>query len=566
MNGESNQNQAKSQTPDNQNNTGNINNQTKQGNSVVPSAQANRNRAVQQQRKPQPPSPPNGGGNINANINNRPKTAPPAVKNANMADKTFDSGATRTFDTNRDIDIKPSQPRREGQQTRVGSSAGRNASSDGTYHMTGGTIKSSRQRVTNSASSRDDSGGVSISSINKKKNKSNDAASDTKKSGFIMSGIFKVVIYIVGVVAVSVFFAYNIIMIANDVFAFVKSPVAATVTIPENADIEEIGQILYDNKLIKYPKIFNFYETYKKKDKVWEFAAGTYPVSSLLNYDEFINEFIVKAAARQVVTVTIPEGFTIDQIIDLFVVTNGMGTRDKFIDVINNVDFSQYGYRFLKPLYENKANLSPDRKYLLEGYLFPNTYDFYKDESEINIIIKLLDGFNVQFNEDCYKKVEILDKQYYDTIGRHFTIDDAVILASMVQREAKFPSDFVKISAVFHNRLQYSASFPYLQSDATIMYSYGYNKADLTQADLQENLPYNTYTNKGLPPSAICNPGYEAIFAALWPDEEMLSNYFYFIAELDGTVTYSQTAAQHEAAKARISSERAAAATAAPAQ
>jgi len=131
-------------------------------------------------------------------------------------------------------------------------------------------------------------------------------------------------------------------------------------------------------------------------------------------------------------------------------------------------------------------------------------------------------------------------------------------LASMIEKEGKYPEDFPKISAVFHNRLLDRAHYPNLQSDATILYSMETHKSDLTQADLEINLPYNTYTRTGLPPSAICNPGYEAIFAALWPEEKF--PYYYFITDINGWAHYSQTYDQHQANKERIRIEKAAAA------
>jgi len=482
---------------------------------------------------------------------------------ANMTDG-FQAGHTKMFDTNRvskpgvTADNQTPTAKKNVKNTRNGSE---------TYHYTGRDIKSSRQRVTNINPNQgnrlkvtpndDDDFDMSVSgskSKSKSKNKRRDDNADTRKDGFVISGILKVLLYIIGVLLVSGLISYNVIMIANDVFAFVKAPFLADIVISEDADIETISQLLHESEIIKYPKIFDFYINYRKKDKVWEYEPGTYHVSSDLNYDELIYLFRKKAAAREIVRVTIPEGFTVDQIINRFVDEYGIGTREKFIEVINSYDFSALNYRFLKPLYENKASLSPDRKYMLEGYLFPDTYDFYKDESELDIITKFLDNFDDKFDEKFYEQAELIN----------MSIDDIIILASMVEREAKFPEDFMPISAVFHNRLLNSAAFGgLLQSDATKLYDFDEHKSDLTQADLAIDSPYNTYTRKGLPPSAICNSGYEAIWAALWP-EEKFPNY-YFIADMNGKVFYSETLAQHEAHRERIRQEKAAAALQQPA-
>jgi len=558
------QNNNAGQRPPGQNMPGQV--RQNPANHPVPS---NQNRQVRPQpqrgvpdpsrRRPAPfnpsaPSNPSNPSNL-SNISNpsagvNPGSRQPA-RNANMANDPpsrnfFDAEHTRTFDTNPDL-------------KRAGNA---DINKDGTYHYTGRNIKSSRQMFVDTSRPVNDSDDgepvpgqkaglrkrgyyddeltIAPDKEKKKKKRKTEAEEAKRSGGFIMSGIIKVLLYIIGVLLVSIIIAYNIVSIINDVFAFVKDEEIIEVTIPEGADIEKISEILYENDLIKYPKVFSYYMNYKQKDKVWEYEPGTYSVSSALNYDEFIYTFRKKAAARAIVRISIPEGFSIDQIIDEFV-KNGIGSREGFVDVINNYDFSSY--RFLTPLYETE--LSPDRRYKLEGYLFPDTYDFYTDEYEVNIITRFLNNFDSKFTEDCYNKCAILDKTYYAKTGRHFTIDDVIALASMVEREAKFLSDFPKISAVFHNRLLYGASFNYLlQSDATKLYDYEEHKSDLTGEDLAVDSPYNTYTRGGLPPSAICNPGYEAITAALWPEEN--SPNFFFVTDKEGWAHFAATSAGHE--------------------
>lgn len=613
MNNDTNQNQGQKQSPDihdirdiqnNKNNKENKNNNAAQrvpgqnqnpprqirrglGNAVVPSNQEanrpNQNKPVQSQRAnpvvaPRRPAPPDSPRRSNPQRQQQPGQKSGAARDANMADE-FQNGFTKTFDKNSAKDSN-NKTRNINNPDPGSVRSARTAESDGTYHYTGRDIKSSRQRFSDSDNKdnkipgkrvpSEDDGNMKISANKEKiRAKNKNAEAESKRSGSIISGVLKVVLYILGVVVISGILAYNMIMMANDVFAFVKEPVAISVTIPENVDIEQISRILYENHLIKYPKIFNFYINYRQKDKEWEFEAGTYPVSSDMNYDDLIYTFRKKAAAREAVRITIPEGYTIDEIICEFVVKNNIGTWDKFVDVINNTDFSEYGYRFLKPLYETE--LSPDRKYRLEGYLFPDTYDFYKDETELNIIIRFLDNFNDKFIEDFYKKCEILDQTYLAQTGRHFTIDDAITLASIIEWEAKFPYDFPHISQVFHNRLLHSASFPHLESDATILYDLkqginhqskehseteeirlGDHKIKVTKEDLEMDLPYNTYKCNGLPPSAVCNPGQQAIWDALYPVEkcplfpEQNCQHYYFVADINtGEVFYAKTYDEH---------------------
>jgi UPF0755 protein len=364
-----------------------------------------------------------------------------------------------------------------------------------------------------------------------------------------------VVLYIVGVAVVSGIIAYNMIMVANDIFAFVKEPVEAVVVIPEDADIPEIARILHEKGVIKYPGIFSIYLGYRKKDKVWEYEPGAYSVSSDTNYDDLLATFRKKAAARESVRITIPEGYSIEEIISEFVDNNKIGTREGFEKVINEYDFSE-NYRFLKPLYETE--LSPARKYRLEGYIFPDTYDFYTDESELNIIIRFLNNFNSKFTAEFYNTIEVLNDSYQNLTGRGMTIDDIISLASIVQWEAVLKDDFPKISSVFYNRLLAPGSFPRLESGATVQYThleryydeekekYRFKRpvGDELRSLLELDDPYNTYKQNGIPPGPICNPGYDAIFAALWPEEN--SPYYFFVANTTtGEVYYGRTLAEH---------------------
>jgi UPF0755 protein len=126
------------------------------------------------------------------------------------------------------------------------------------------------------------------------------------------------------------------------------------------------------------------------------------------------------------------------------------------------------------------------------------------------------------------------------------TLDELINLASIIQREARDPEDFAKVSAVFHNRLLNSAVFPNLESDATIMYDRTVfpEHREVLRADLEIDVAYNTYTRPGLPPSAICNPGGDAIHAALEPHEEYVG-YYYFVAMPTGINLYGRTWAEH---------------------
>jgi UPF0755 protein len=207
-----------------------------------------------------------------------------------------------------------------------------------------------------------------------------------------------------------------------------------------------------------------------------------------------------------------------------------MGSKAKFTDVINNYKFD---YDFVKEL---DKGLPEGRKYRLEGYLYPDTYEFFADSSEVDIIVKFLDNFNVKFNETFRTRCK--------AIG--MTIDQVINLSSIIQGEARHPEDFTLISSVFHNRLD-NPQFPRLESDATIQYTFAERKTELTAEDLAIQSPYNSYISEGLPPSAINNPGFEAIYAALYPD---VTDYYYFVSDKTGKTYYAKTLEEHNVNKA----------------
>jgi len=341
-----------------------------------------------------------------------------------------------------------------------------------------------------------------------------DVIVEVRDEGGVLISIVKTVLYITFVLGVAVFLAVMGIKIANDVFAFVKDDREVQIMIGENATISDVAEILAENEVIDMPDVFKFYVEYKYRNKNLVIVPGTYTVNSQMNYDEIVYVIKKKAPPRQEVVIMIPEGLTVDETIDLFL-ENGIGTREGFIDAIQNYD---YKYKFMDVL--NSLELGEGRKYRLEGYLFPDTYNFYTDTSEIGIIDKLLSNFEYYFEVKNYARCEELG----------MTMDEVITLASMIEKEAKVPSDYYVISSVFHNRLK-SNTLKKLESDATIQYFLPERKEELSQSDLNTDNPYNTYLYQGLPPSAIANPGIDSIYAALYPDE---TDYYYFVADTTG--------------------------------
>ena len=234
--------------------------------------------------------------------------------------------------------------------------------------------------------------------------------------------------------------------------------------------------------------------------------------------------------------ITIPEGYTVDEIIDLMV-SYGIGDRETYIDVINNYEFD---YWFVEQIPEDT-----DRYYRLEGYLFPDSYEFYNSSSEVTVINKLLARFDEVFVQDYRDKAEEMG----------MTVDEIITIASLIEKEAGTAADYRYVSSVFHNRLNNPSRFPKLESDATTVYAIqvenGGVRPEEVSADEIRNYdsPYNSYMNSGLIPGAIANPSASAIRYALYPTE---SNYYFFVAGPGGKTYFASTQAEHDANIAAI--------------
>ncbi len=351
-----------------------------------------------------------------------------------------------------------------------------------------------------------------------------DSAFVDSATSAIMS-LVKAVVYIIAIIVASVGISLFVINTANDVFKFVVDEKIVTVQIPEYATIDDVTEALHDAGAIKYKWAFKFWS--ELKDSGAAFIPGTYEVSTSLNYDYLRASFKANKNKFTEVRITIREGYTVDEIIDLFV-GQGIGTREGFIDAIQNYDFE---YRFLEGL-----EVSDDRIYRLEGYLFPDTYYFYKESSEVTILKKMLDNFNNKFVEEYYARCQQLG----------MTVDEAIILASMLEKETRYADELGAVSSVFHNRLNNPGTYPYLNSDATIMYAMqhdlGGRPDTMTGEDTKYETPYNTYTHKGLPPGPIANPGLNSIKYALYPNK---TNYYFFVSDASGRTLFAATELEH---------------------
>ncbi len=372
---------------------------------------------------------------------------------------------------------------------------------------------------------------------------------EKSESPSALSGVFKALLYITLVLIVSVIVAYFIIQFANDVFAFVKPEEAVTVVIPKDATVGEVADILGESGVIKYPSLFRIYAKLMDEDGVDEdgnsvFIAGTYEVSPMNNYMQLLPYFMERERPREVVWVTFPEGSCIEEMITVLVDTYGIASREDFKRAINEYD---YDMEFLDGIEELEG-----RYYRLEGYLFPDTYQFYTDSTAETVVYKMLQNF-----EDKLDYLSYGDKTYLDRLEElGMTLDEVVTLASMIEWEVKYPIDYDQVSSVFYNRLGDKANFPRFDSDATTVYAImmetGERPETLGAEELAFDNPYNTRKHGGFPPGAISNPGYEALYSAFYPAK---TKYYYFVAQSNGYNLYARTAPQHNANVAAVRKE-----------
>lgn len=357
-----------------------------------------------------------------------------------------------------------------------------------------------------------------------------------------MSFLPKAIIYLVFVLIAAVYCSYFAVTGINDMFALVSLEKEANVTVTEATTIDDVTEALKEQGVIKYPWLFKLYcEVYGDGTDV-KLIPGDYSIPDNLNFSNILYRLTTVKVERTAVWVTVPEGYTVDQIIDLLV-SKGIGTKEKYVDAINNYP---YKHEFVQLL--DEMGYSEDRVYRLEGYLFPDTYEFYTDTAEYLVINRFLNNFNSRF-------WRFYDEEYKaDVEAMGMTFDDIVTLASLVQMEARHIIDYEPISYVFHNRLNHSNTYPFLESDATIQYFLDARKEDLTQEDLDTDNPYNTYLYPGLTPGAICCPGLDALEAAIYPARPVDANgkeinAYYFVSDVTGKTYYAQTNAGHNANK-----------------
>ncbi|CCX37599.1 yceG family protein [Clostridium sp. CAG:1013] len=337
-------------------------------------------------------------------------------------------------------------------------------------------------------------------------------------------------VWVCMVLLVSFTLASYLIQGSNDFFAANRTEGTTEVTIPENLTSKQLAQILYEAGAIKKPEFFNLYcsITVDEEEMEW-FQPGVYQLETNMDYQDIISTLQGGNETKEVVTVTFPEGTTALEAAALLE-ENEVCSAEDFLTAIDSDDFDDY-YGI------DQITNGSSKYYKLEGYLFPDTYDFYKGEEIGSVVGKLLTNFKNRVS-DLEDKIAASD----------MTLDEVIIMASIIQREAANVNDMGDVSAVLHNRLDFGGEYGIyrLECDSTTYYPYK-RAEDVPETGALSYGDYDTYQIQGLPAGAICNPGLDAIEAALEPNTEGdAASYLYFCHAADGTAYYATNAEDHE--------------------
>ncbi|MCR1933570.1 endolytic transglycosylase MltG [Clostridium tepidum] len=284
-----------------------------------------------------------------------------------------------------------------------------------------------------------------------------------------------------------------------------KENEVVNITVDKDQNLDDVIDNMDKQGKIKSKRVLKNY--IKKVQAPQKVVPGEYVFSSNLNAYDLLLNLKKGIYDNRPIKVTIPEGYNIDEI----------GNKLEKQGIIKKEDFIKSVKQYKIPSFIKVDN---NRKYPLEGYLFPDTYEFFKGMSGDKIIDKMLDRFKYVIKEiEKENNLKIKDND----------IDELINMASVIEKEAEKNDERGKVASVFYNRIDKKMK---MESCATVLYALGYHKDKLYYKDLKIKSPYNTYLNTGLPIGPICSPGKNSIKAALNPEK---TDYLYFVSKNDGT-------------------------------
>ena len=302
--------------------------------------------------------------------------------------------------------------------------------------------------------------------------------------------------------------------------------------IEQGASVKEVSKALEKEGIIRNSKLFNFYLKFKN---VSGFKSGLYHVSKSMTLDEIIAELSGqgKDKDQNATKVLIREGEQLTEIAKEVEKSTKYSAED-FMAKVQDEDFLRYLVQKFPKLLTQSYN-GYQVKYVLEGYLFPATYDM-NDSKTLQMLI----------TEMVAKTDEVMSKYYDKILASDYTLQETMALASLIEKEGTKLEDRKKISSVFHNRIKENMK---LQTDVSVQYALGEHKEALSLEDLEVDSPYNLYQNYGVGPGPYNSPSEDSIVAALEPEK---TDYLYFLADIKTKeIYYAKTYEEHLELKAK---------------
>ena len=307
------------------------------------------------------------------------------------------------------------------------------------------------------------------------------------------------------------------------------SKVMVVFDIRRGDSLSVVSRRLAEKNLIRNRMAFKLYTDFANKSD--SLQAGRYYISPSMTMEEILDTFTAGTDRAGTARVTLTEGMTVNEMISAL--------QKRGLLIADEEDFrriAKTGEGFTNEKIIKGLKNQDKRINLMEGYLFPDTYEFYLTATAEDVADKLYRRFAEVYNQQIAKNADALT----------LTPDEVVTMASIIEQEAK-EADFQKVAAVLHNRLKKKMT---LDMDSTVKYVTGSTKMVIDD-QLDTDSPYNTYKHKGLPPGPICNPGKKAILAALNPDAEYINEGYLYFTTADpasGTLVFSKTAEEHRKA------------------
>lgn len=348
-------------------------------------------------------------------------------------------------------------------------------------------------------------------------------------------------IYFAAVLAASFALACFAWICAVDLFGLSKPDREVQVVVKEDDSLSDVINMLADEDLINHKWLFRIYCSLANAEE--KISPGTYVLNNVYDYNALVNGLRAYAETRETVTVTIPEGYTCKQIF-AELAANDVCTVEALESTAASYVFD---YEFLDQIAYGESNR-------LEGYLFPDTYEFYVDDEPERVLSKFLNNFSLKMSEELQEDIDALNKDLRAKMKENgFTsaemdeneigLNEIIIIASLIERESGGTSESSLISSVIYNRLC-SKAYPLLEIDASVRYGLDKWEGELTAEDLASDTRYNTRKYSGLPIGAISNPGIDSIRAAIYPRD---TEYYFYVLTSTGYHHFSENYYEHQA-------------------